>query len=259
MWNQKNIPRGVAAVPLLCAAASESFESYKIRVFHNRSIINNNNNNNNNSSSNSNNNDASSSNSSSNNWWRQQEPLCADPGTPLAFPEHLVLGIARKMEDWMYTYMNTTLVAASFPLHNVLIAIWILFIYICTFVGSATIVTKTVLLGPQRVGAGSIQDLFQQTILPLGASTLTLTHPRQALSVRTIGMLLMPLRYICQISTNIADSSNAMVLGASFYIWSGVMTWFYWLSFLPWASVGMIWVSFMISACYAVIQVAEVL
>ena len=243
-----SLPRGIAAVPLLCAAATESLDAYKLR--------------------------AGTANVSRNNtsWWRQQEPLCADPGTPLAFPEHVVLGTACKVEDWMclnnsFFNSNNVLTAASYPVHNTLIAIWILFIYVCTFIGSTAVLVKTILLGHNRVGAGTIQDLFQQTIVPLGASTKSLVLPRQSLSVRTVGLLLLPLRYICQISTNVAgadanineinSSTNSLVFGSIMYVWAGIMTWFYWLSILPWIAVSMLSTSFVVATCYAIIQFAD--
>ena len=75
--------RGLAAIPLLCAAASEQRVSYLRRIqttsYHNA-------------------------------WWKRQEPLLAPPYTILAIPEHILLYIATCVEtiSLYVTYTHVT-------------------------------------------------------------------------------------------------------------------------------------------------------
>eukprot|EP00581_Thalassiosira_minuscula_P011532 CAMPEP_0183712180 /NCGR_PEP_ID=MMETSP0737-20130205/7385_1 /TAXON_ID=385413 /ORGANISM="Thalassiosira miniscula, Strain CCMP1093" /LENGTH=414 /DNA_ID=CAMNT_0025940759 /DNA_START=99 /DNA_END=1339 /DNA_ORIENTATION=+ len=65
-------PRGLAAIPLLCAAASESRSAYlaRLQVTH-----------------------------PTNGWWAKQEPLCLEINNPLSLPEKLVLCLATQVEQ----------------------------------------------------------------------------------------------------------------------------------------------------------------
>jgi len=227
-----SIPRGLAAIPLLSAAATEGLERYKYRIAR-----------------------VSVGNQA---WWGKQEPLCAEPGTPLALPEHIVLEVARKIEEWACALNgNKNFVASSYPAHNVLIAIWVMCICLCTFVGSVVILGKTIILGKKRVGFGSIEDQFRETIVPLGATASTLMkNSNNALSIRIVGLILTPLTWTCQTSKNLAD--NTIIIGASFYLWIATMTWIYWLSFIPWSAVGLFWASVCMGGCYGLIEFAEI-
>eukprot|EP00977_Amphora_coffeiformis_P027709 scaffold34635_cov208-Amphora_coffeaeformis.AAC.2 len=69
-------PRGLAAIPLLCAAASESRPAYLRRLANTRL---------------------------EQAWWRRQEPLTAAPGTLWSFPEFVLLAVASFLE-----YMSLT-------------------------------------------------------------------------------------------------------------------------------------------------------
>ena len=80
--------RGLAAIPLLCAAASEQRVSYLRRIqttsYHNA-------------------------------WWKRQEPLLAPPFTVLAIPEHILLFLATSVEtiSLYVTYTHVTNEASS--------------------------------------------------------------------------------------------------------------------------------------------------
>eukprot|EP00557_Chaetoceros_sp_GSL56_P008946 CAMPEP_0176488138 /NCGR_PEP_ID=MMETSP0200_2-20121128/6544_1 /TAXON_ID=947934 /ORGANISM="Chaetoceros sp., Strain GSL56" /LENGTH=233 /DNA_ID=CAMNT_0017885091 /DNA_START=63 /DNA_END=761 /DNA_ORIENTATION=- len=65
-------PRGLAAIPLLCAAASETRKSYLKRMNSTTNIA--------------------------SGWWARQEPLCVDPGSILALPESSVLALGVLLE-----------------------------------------------------------------------------------------------------------------------------------------------------------------
>ena len=252
---RNSIPRGIAAVPLLCAAAAETLEAYKARVL-----------------------SSSIQPSRRSGWWRHQEPLCADPGTLLAFPEHAVIYTAQTfVEQWVIpsstvpTATEKVLIAASYPIHNILIASWVVFIYICTLMGSAAVIAKTLVLGKKRVQSGSIPDILEDTIEPLASSTLALNSTRQALSIRLIGFLVgTPMRLICRMSSSIASAfmvddsksginSHMVVVAALFHTWACVFTWFYWLCVVPWAAVlGILWIGIGLGVCYGIIELAEV-
>lgn len=227
-----SIPRGIAAVPLLCVAAAENKDTYSARMLRTNP---------------------------SESWWGKQDALCAEPGSAFALPETVVLYVANQVEHVVLgaPLEPKNLLAAVWPVHNVLICIWIAFIHVCTLIGSAVLASKIVFLGKKRVGV-SLEDLFQDTIVPLGisASTLSKSHPRQATGVRVVGLALMPLSWICKMSANLADGT--IVVGAMFYVWAAMMSWFYWLSVIPWCAVGAVWVGAIVGICYGIIEVAGV-
>merc|ERR1712224_479963 len=80
-------PRGLAAIPLLCAAAAESLEAYLRR---------------------------NSQTNLETAWWVRQEPLCAPPGSFASFPESLLLSVARFVEHITLTTPGRNLVASFF-------------------------------------------------------------------------------------------------------------------------------------------------
>eukprot|EP00814_Leptocylindrus_danicus_P016788 CAMPEP_0116035678 /NCGR_PEP_ID=MMETSP0321-20121206/20553_1 /TAXON_ID=163516 /ORGANISM="Leptocylindrus danicus var. danicus, Strain B650" /LENGTH=366 /DNA_ID=CAMNT_0003512641 /DNA_START=51 /DNA_END=1151 /DNA_ORIENTATION=- len=226
------MPRGIAAIPLLCVAAAENKDTYSARMLRTNP---------------------------SESWWGKQEPLCAEPGSAFALPETIVLHVANQVEHVILgaPLEPKNLLAAVWPVHNVLICIWIAFIHVCTLIGSAVLASKIIFLGKKRVGI-SLEDLFQDTVVPLGtsASTLSKSHPRQATGVRVIGLALMPLSWICKISANLADGTIAV--GAIFYAWAVMMSWFYWLSVIPWSAVGAVWVGAVVGICFGIIEIAGV-
>eukprot|EP00573_Skeletonema_grethae_P011892 CAMPEP_0201704548 /NCGR_PEP_ID=MMETSP0578-20130828/43100_1 /ASSEMBLY_ACC=CAM_ASM_000663 /TAXON_ID=267565 /ORGANISM="Skeletonema grethea, Strain CCMP 1804" /LENGTH=318 /DNA_ID=CAMNT_0048192595 /DNA_START=29 /DNA_END=981 /DNA_ORIENTATION=+ len=144
-------PRGLAAIPLLCAAASESRSAYlaRLQVTH-----------------------------PSNGWWAKQEPLCLEVQNPLSIPEKLIIGIACQIERISLVvseYMGhgqavsllspRVLQAFLWPVHNVFLSIWILWILICTYLGSMVSMSQTLLFGAKRTNA-PLGRLFLEEILP---------------------------------------------------------------------------------------------
>eukprot|EP00563_Minutocellus_polymorphus_P004883 CAMPEP_0181042810 /NCGR_PEP_ID=MMETSP1070-20121207/12357_1 /TAXON_ID=265543 /ORGANISM="Minutocellus polymorphus, Strain NH13" /LENGTH=376 /DNA_ID=CAMNT_0023121065 /DNA_START=238 /DNA_END=1368 /DNA_ORIENTATION=- len=233
-------PRGIAAIPLLCAAAAESRISYLSRL--------------------------KSTGRPENGWWRKQEPLCADPGTPLAAPESAVLVSASKVEElsllisseWSGSVPLPPSVVQSFlwPLHNVLLAIWVLLIFICTHVGSGILLCKTTLLGARATGA-PLGRIFSEDIGPASLAAQSLCEPHQAVAVRLTGLCLMPYITQCNACRTVVDRAGP-VAGGMAYVFLSVMTWWFWLCMLPWFAFAEICTAVMLGWCFALIELAGV-
>ena len=233
-------PRGIAAIPLLCAAAAESRISYLSRL--------------------------KSTGRPENGWWRKQEPLCADPGSPLATPESAVLASASKVEElsllisseWSGSVPLPPSVVQSFlwPLHNVLLAIWVLLIFICTHIGSGILLCKTTLLGARATGA-PLGRIFSEDIGPASLAAQSLCEPHQAVAVRLTGLCLMPYVAQCNACRTVADRAGP-VAGGMAYVFLSVMTWWFWLCMLPWFAFSEICTAVMLGWCFALIQLAGV-
>ena len=233
-------PRGVAAIPLLCAAAAESRISYLSRL--------------------------KSTGRPENGWWRKQEPLCADPGSPLATPESAVLASASKVEElsllisseWSGSVPLPPSVVQSFlwPLHNVLLAIWVLLIFICTHIGSGILLCKTTLLGARATGA-PLGRIFSEDIGPASLAAQSLCEPHQAVAVRLTGLCLMPYVTQCNACRTVADRAGP-VAGGMAYVLLSVMTWWFWLCMLPWFAFAEICTAVFLGWCFALIELAGV-
>jgi len=233
-------PRGIAAVPLLCAAAAESRTAYLSRL--------------------------KSTGQPENGWWRKQEPLCADPGTPFAAPESIVLASASKVEElsllisseWSGSVPLPPGVVQSFlwPLHNVLLSVWIVLIFMCTHIASAILLTKTALLGARATGA-PLERIFSEEIFPSSRAATSLCDPHQAVAVRLTGLCLMPFVTQCNVCRTVMDRAGPIAGGLA-YVFVSILTWWYWLCMLPWFAFAEICTAFMLGWCFALIEVAGV-
>ena len=243
-------PRGLAAVPLLCAAASESRPAYLARL-------------------------ENSFRSNECGWWSRQEPLCGDPGTVFALPEILVLTIAILVErlslhllsdsskNVLDAFRISPAVVQSllWPLHNVLLVVWILVIFISTLSGSAILTLKTMLLGSRRTGV-TLESIFSQEIKPCKMCAGSLCVPHQTASVRFLGLILYPLGMICDLADHIAvktplGEQTGLSLGAGTYLLVSLMLWWYWFIVLPWVATGGVCLSFSLGWCFGLMELAK--
>jgi hypothetical protein len=208
--------RGLAALPLLCAAAAEPRTQYVRRL---------------------------QTTPYSAAWWRRQEPLVATPGTVTALPEHVLLGLAALVEHvslWVNRWQTTnnrnsattssgsstatqtrpsgtasssssssstnathssstsspSVVAAViqsglWPLHNALLAVWMGWIVIYAVVFSAWDLLTTLLLGSRRTGH-SLASIWHDDVVFGAQSVRTLTESHQPLSARVVGLVVQP-------------------------------------------------------------------
>ena len=223
--------RGLAAIPLLCAAASEQRVSYLRRIqttpYHNA-------------------------------WWKRQEPLLAPPGTIFALPEHVLLIIATGVEtiSLFVTYrhgineaasssatsnaqngsgttltssnantnptnggqnkhnhnsntsttsntliphaVGVTVQSALWPLHNVLLSTWMTVILIYMIASTSLQCTSTILLGSRRTGR-SLHTIYCEQILFISQSIYTIMESHQPVSVRCIGLLFLPYTFVLRV------------------------------------------------------------
>jgi hypothetical protein len=244
-------PRGLAAIPLLCAAASETRQSYLARL--------------------------NSTTNTANGWWMRQEPLCADPGSISALPETAVLTIAVMLEninlylqldEGAKNVLNTVALRPGvvqsllWPLHNSLLVVWMLIIFISTLTGSALVTFKTMFLGSKRTGV-SLESIFSQEIRPCKNGADSLTESHQTACVRLLGLALYPLGFLCRFCDGIAEiipmNAGAQLFAASgVYVTASAMFWWYWFLVLPWISMVGLCSAFSIGWCFGLIELAGV-
>jgi len=242
-------PRGLAAIPLLCAAASEKRKSYLVRL--------------------------NSTSQIENGWWSRQEPLCGDPGTILALPEFIVLSLAVCIEHIslsmhlnhnIYNILNGLGISPGvfqsmlWPMHNFLLVVWMMVIFISTLVGSALVSVKTTLLGSKRTGI-TLGSIFSQEIRPCQHGAGSLCDDHQTISVRLLGLAIYPLGMLCRFADGVAErvpinAGAQLFVASSVYVATGLALWWYWFIVLPWLAVVGLALSFSVGWCFGLIELA---
>jgi len=276
-------PRGLGAVPLLCAATSETRCAYLKRLESSAAAV--------------------SSGTFSEEWWRKQEPLCGEPGTILALPETAIIVIATALESFSLsldridctssprrmrkknnnnnnnnvckdrpstalTLLPTrfiptpTIQSFLWPLHNTLLVIWILLIFLSTATGTAVIAARTMIFGKTTTGT-SLSEILTHEIRPLGIGARELCALHQSVGVRLLGLALYPMGMVCEMSGTCQERCNAIGEGfaacaaVGVYVVVVVLLWWYWLVVLPWMAIGGVMVSVGLGWCFGLIELAS--
>jgi len=231
--------RGLAAVPLLCAAASETRPAYLSRL---------------------------RTTSPTDGWWSKQEPLCSEPSSLWATPESILLYLSSQIERFSlfvggsdlknYSLPLKPSVLQSFfwPLHNALLAVWVAVIIICTVVGSLAILSQTLLYGSNTTHV-PLERTLEDVVTPTGKVCNELCSPHQALSIRLVGLMLWPLVLICNITDSFEESVGTVV-AAMLHLALMAISWWYWVMVLPWLTFLGLCLSFTLGFGFFVIELA---
>jgi len=229
--NFDDTPRGLAAIPLLCAAAAESRGAYLRRL---------------------------SQTPLEAAWWGRQEPLCSDSlgssSTLAVWPEVSVIFLARLVETWTLTTGSRIVAALLWPLHNALLGLWILAICLLTLGGAALQIIQILIWGSRRTGI-SLQHVWKEQIGLLMVNIDRTCEPHQALACRLVGLTLLPANYAIQILNQVLPSMT--LAGSSFVVLLGI-SWWYWLLVVPWLASLMLGTALMSGFCFALIEFAGV-
>ena len=238
-----NIPRGIAAIPLLCAAVAESRKAYLRRL---------------------------GQTSIETAWWKRQESLCAPPGSLTALPESFLLSIARFIEHITLTPpghggggvmlggggVNVRNLIASFcwPLHKCLLVCWMLIILYITTMRSSLNTCGIIVWGSRRTGLSLNREWIE--IVPLvGHSIQIMCESHQPLTCRLVGLMLLPfsslVSFINRTITNITLASSSMILILC-------VTWWYWLLTIPFLMGTLLCTAFSVGFCFVLIEFAGV-
>lgn len=229
-------PRGIAAIPLLCAAASESRVAYLRRL--SRTHM-----------------DSA--------WWARQESLCGTPGTLSGLPETVLLAVASLVEYVSLGLVNQTPLPPSvvqsllWPLHNACLAIWMLLILIFTAISGGISLATTILWGSRRTGI-SLQKIWNDELIPASQSVNALCQPQQPISVRLVGLILLPLTPIVEgLCRGFVEPVGGQLATSVVY---GVvvlfLTWWYWIIVAPWLGFFLMVAAFWSGCCFALIEMA---
>jgi hypothetical protein len=226
-------PRGLAAIPLLCAAASETRSAYLRRLANTQAHM---------------------------AWWSRQEPLCASPGSLGAVPETLLIGLASiveyislSVESWIPMIPAPVIQSWLWPWHNALLALWMGLIVVLTAWTSLLDLAHTLLWGSRRTGL-SLSHIWKDQVQWNASSVRILTEGHQPLSARVVGLALWPVVGLVQLS-NWAPSGapRGVAYGVVLFL-----TWWYWMLTLPWLAVCMMFVALLLGNCFALIEFAGV-
>ena len=223
-------PRGLAAIPLLCAAASESRPAYLRRLANTRL---------------------------EQAWWRRQEPLTATPGSLWAIPETILLAVASFLE-----YVSLTAdgriplpagVVQSFlwPLHNCFLSLWMAFILVMTAWTAAWEMLETVIWG--RTGL-ALEVVWKDQIQWSAQSTRTLTESHQPLTARLMGLVLWPFTVLVLVAST---PGQVLWKAVAFCGLLGV-TWWYWFLVLPFVAFWLLGAAILAGNCFGLIELAGV-
>lgn len=241
-------PRGLAAIPLLCAAASESRLAYIRRL---------------------------SDTNVENSWWSRQEPLCAIPGSICSFPENVIIGIASLVEflSLASKELKTSFISPSsiqsylWPLHNCLLSLWMGVILLITVYAAGFDFLNTILWGGRRTGL-TLSSIFHDKVHLSSDSINTMTEAHQPISVRLVGLALLPYamivkgflgvqEIICG-GFGISGTTDMLIISSMYIIVMGFITWFYWLIVCPLLGFCLIWISLLSGNCFALIDLAGI-
>ena len=233
-------PRGLAAIPLLCAAASESRSAYLARL---------------------------QVTSPTNGWWSKQEPLCLEPNNPLSLTEKLIIGLAEQVEKVSLVVGNfmgdgnampaispRVVQAFLWPVHNIFLAVWILWILTCTYLGSVVMMSQTLLFGAKRTNT-PLGRVFLEEITPSARAVESLCEQHQTIGVRLTGLVLMPLMMLCDFS-NMVVGKAGILTGSVFFVGLGLFTWWYWICVVPWLAMCAVSVAVMTGWCFGLIELS---
>jgi len=222
-------PRGLAAIPLLCAAAAESREAYLRR---------------------------NSQTNLETAWWVRQEPLCAPPGSFASFPESLLLSVARFVEHITLTTPGRNLVASFFwPLHKCFLVLWMLIILYVTLLRSALNVIAILVWGSRRTGLSLHREWVE--ITPLVAHSVSvMCESHQPLTCRLVGLVLLPLSSLIGFLNRTLADRNAIASLSMIVVL--VTTWWYWLLTVPFLMWSLLCMAFGLGFCFVLIEFAGV-
>ncbi|KAL3921487.1 MAG: hypothetical protein SGILL_002725, partial [Bacillariaceae sp.] len=163
--NAATTPRGLAAIPLLCAAAAESRPAYLRRLAQTPP-------------------EAA--------WWKRQEPLCATPGSFGAIPESFLLMVARFVEHVSLTTPGNLAASFFWPLHNTFLGFWMIIILYNTVMKSMLSIVAILVWGTRRTGISLTRE-WDETVPLVGQSISAMVERHQALTSRLVGLIMLPL------------------------------------------------------------------
>ena len=226
-------PRGLAAIPLLCAAASESRQAYLRRLANTRV-------------------DQA--------WWARQEPLTATPGSIFALPEALLIAYATLIERISLTAegfvpMIPIDVLRSFlwPTHNSLLSLWMSYILVGTAWTAVVELSQTIVWGSRRTGL-ALDVVWKEQVVWCAQSVGSLAEPHQPLTARLAGLFL----WVYALLVSLASTPGSIVWKSVLYTFFLCITWWYWLVTLPSLGVALLFLSMLAGNCIAVIELAGV-
>lgn len=221
--NSNNTPRGLAAIPLLCAAASESRPAYLRRL---------------------------SQTPLESAWWGRQEPLCATPNTLASLPESLVIMMARLIEFVSLSTSTRALQAFLWPVHNCLLSVWMGVILLSTMMEYAWAMLQTIIWGARRTGV-SLASVWNERIPMVSQSISSLCESHQALSCRLVGLVFLPVPTM----TNVLQQSG-LTVATVIYLALLSMTWWYWFLVVPWLVTCLLGTALASGTCFGLIDLA---
>eukprot|EP00536_Pseudo-nitzschia_multiseries_P009974 jgi/Psemu1/202061/e_gw1.290.75.1 len=223
-------PRGLAAIPLLCAAAAESRAAYLRRL---------------------------AQTTLQTAWWIRQEPLCATRGNLAAMPESLLLSVARFLEHVTLTTPGTNLVASfCWPLHKTFLVLWMLVILYVTVLESAAHILAILVWGSRRTGLSLHREWVE--VVPLVAESVSaMCEPHQPLTCRLVGLVLLPFSVLVGFFNK--SLTDASVTLASFaMVVSVAASWWYWMLVVPGLMWSLLCTAFGVGFCFVLIEFAGV-
>lgn len=225
-------PRGLAAIPLLCAAASESRPAYLRRLANTRL---------------------------EQAWWRRQEPLTATPSSVWAFPESALLAVASFLEyvsltcDGRIPLPSGVVQSFLWPLHNCFLSLWMAYILIITAWTAAWEMLQTVIWGSRRTGL-ALDAVWKDQVQWTAQSARILTESHQPLTARLMGLVLWPFSALVVL----ASSPGQILWQAVVYCLLLGVSWWYWFLVLPTLAFWLLGLAVVAGNCFGLIELAGV-
>jgi hypothetical protein len=190
-----------------------------------------------------------------------------EPSNPLSLTEKLIIGLAEQVEkvsllvgnfmgegNTMSVISPRVVQAFLWPVHNIFLAVWILWILTCTYLGSVVMMSQTLLFGAKRTNT-PLGRVFLEEINPSARAVESLCEQHQTIGVRLTGLVLMPLMLLCDLSNTVVGKAGILT-GSVFFVSMGLFSWWYWICVIPWLAMCAVSVAVMSGWCFGLIELS---
>jgi len=161
---------------------------------------------------------------------------------------------------------TSTIQSFLWPLHNSLLIVWMLLIFLYTATGTAIIAARTMLIGDQTKRT-FLEEVLVQEIRPLKMGVGELCAAYQSVGVRLLGLALYPIWMVGEMGDKCREKLRddggmgdliGLYAAVGFYVSSVVLLWWYWFVLLPCMATWGIFVSIGLGWCFGLIEFAGV-
>jgi len=230
----QELSNGLASIPLLAAAASETQAEFMQRM---------------------------SVTTQHNGWWGRQRPLATvTPTSPLFSIEKTLIKFASLLEKLCLSGRSfgplspSVLHSIIFPIHLTCLGLWIIAILLVTAMSAIVVMVKTVIYGARSSGV-TIEGVFTNEILVAGNMVRRLGESKSFV-IRLAVLAMLPLSMLADVGDMIFEKVG-ILLASLVYSFGFGLLWWYWLFVVPWLSAIVLGGAGFLGLCFGVVELAR--